>query len=108
MTWVLSNGNSSREFETKEEAEAAKTELAGLGTLTIETKESDDSESTDVEADYIQMPNEDSEREAETDGGHTGGCPACGAISDKIYRCTNCGHDLAGVRTGVGTGGGRP
>lgn len=29
-------------------------------------------------------------------------CPACGEDSDKIYRCTECGHDLAGDTTTVG------
>lgn len=29
-------------------------------------------------------------------------CPACDRLSDKIYRCEHCGHDLAGTRSTVG------
>lgn len=111
MTWLLKNGDTSREFPTKEEAQDAKAELAGLATgLTIEEKETatetETAASDDVDADYIKMPyNEDSDPEPETDGGQKGGCPACGALSKKIYRCSECGHDLAGIRTGVGMGG---
>lgn len=28
---------------------------------------------------------------------HTQHCPACGAESEKIYRCDTCGHDLTDV-----------
>jgi len=38
-------------------------------------------------------------------------CPACGAASERCYRCSECGHDLAGVDQATGDraalGGGR-
>lgn len=114
MTWILSNGDSTREFPTKEEAQDAKAELAGLGAnLSIEEKETENTGSDgseELEADYIRMPNDEPESEVSENWGNddNGGCPACGKHPDCLYRCKHCGHDLAGIRTGVGTGGGRP
>lgn len=118
MTWLLKHGDTTREFATKEAAMDAKSELDGLGgDLSIEEKETgmtaaESAGSDNLEVSYIEMPydDEEPEPETETDGGHDrhGGCPACGAISDKIYRCSECGRDLAGIRTGVGMGGERP
>jgi len=34
------------------------------------------------------------------------GCPSCGAISEDCYRCSECGHDLAGSTPSVGRDGG--
>lgn len=31
-------------------------------------------------------------------------CPACDGDSEKCYRCTECGRDLADVNRGIGTG----
>ncbi|UIP01718.1 hypothetical protein Hbl1158_17090 (plasmid) [Halobaculum sp. CBA1158] len=36
----------------------------------------------------------------------TYGCPACGAISEDCYRCSQCGRDLAGEQATVGRHGG--
>lgn len=104
MTWVLRNGDSSREFPTREEAEDAKADLAGLGgDLSIEEKETETTDSDDIDADYIEMPYDDGS-EAETNNDDNGGCPRCGRVPNCVYRC-ECGRDLAGIRTGVGTGG---
>lgn len=109
MTWLLKNGENSREFSTEEAAKDAKAQLAGLGgTLTIERKESETTDSNEVDANYVEMSY--GEMESETDSvpylpDSDKGCPSCGEDPECSYRCQQCGRDLAGVRVGVGTGG---
>lgn len=106
MTWLLTNGDGSeREFPTREEAEDAKAELAGLGggDLSIEEKETESAGSADsdeLETDYIKMSYDDEQSsEAETaDNDDNGECPCCGRFPNCLWRCEFCGRDLAGVR----------